>query len=175
MEGSTSEEGHNAQSWIESHQYFMIWSLLQLTLIHNLDVNSNKRRSIIAAPAPFEENRWPRWIHHLRVLHLPASRVEPSLISIKCFDGSYKPLNHFLPLWSKAKKGALIVLGVWTPGGQLLAHTDITSCLSRRGSGHMCQRPAGWLWSWPPTARLLSSPEVRYEWSFPRVRYKWRP
>lgn len=104
MEGSTSEEGHNTQLWIESHLYFMIWSLLQLTLIHNLDVNSNKRRSIIAAPAPFEENRWPRWIHHLRVLHLPASCVEPSLISIKCFDGSYKPLNHFLPLWSKARK-----------------------------------------------------------------------
>lgn len=117
MEGSTSEEGHNTQLWIESHLYFMIWSLLQLTLIHNLDVNSNKRRSIIAAPAPFEENRWPRWIHHLRVLHLPASCVEPSLISIKCFDGSYKPLNHFLPLWSKARKRSPYCAGSLDPWG----------------------------------------------------------
>lgn len=98
--------------------------------------------------------------------------VQPALISIKCFDGSYKPLNNFLTLWSKlvgGKKspycaGTLGWRG-WTLGGKLLAHTDITSCLSRRGyrliPSHMYQCPAGRLWSWLPTGLLSPQGQIQ--------------
>lgn len=89
------------------------------------------------------------------------------------FRWEFEPLNHFLPLSSKLmgeKKikphcaGTLRWRGS-TPWGQLLAHTDITSCFSRKAhrliSSHMCQCPAGRLWSWLPTALLPPKGQIQ--------------
>lgn len=121
--------------------------------------------SIITALAPCD-HRWPLWIHHLSVLHLPAP---VSSLLLFLFNASMGVTSHsiisflFDRSWWKKKKspycaGTLGWRG-WAPRGQLQAHTDITSCLSRRRykliPSHMCQCPAGWLWSWLPTALLL--------------------
>lgn len=54
----------------------------------------------------------------LRLSPHPHHHIEPSPISIKRFDRSYNPLNHFLPLWSEPEtagwKG-------WTPMGSAVS------------------------------------------------------
>lgn len=114
--------------------------------------------SIITACAPGDHKRPlvdPFSIPSHRPLPPPPPphhhHIEPSPISIKRFDGSYNPLNHFLPLWSEPEtagwKG-------WTPRGSAVSSHRyyIMFIWKEEGEVHMCQCPAGWLWSWLPSA-----------------------